>query len=52
MKVLVKNESVGNADIKQKMEEVLVQLPILSAAVVIATQLITPIHSTHITVAH
>ena len=44
MKVFVKNESVGNADIKQKIE-VLVQLPILSAAVVVTTQLITPIHS-------
>ena len=49
MKILVQNESVGNADIKHKME-VLVQLPSLSAAVVVAVQLITLIHSTHITV--
>ena len=50
--MLVENESVGNTDIKEKMEDVLVQLPTLSAAVVVAAQLITPIHSTHITVVH
>ena len=48
MEVLVHDESIGDADIKGKVKKVLIELPTLSAAVVVPSYLISTINSTHV----
>ena len=47
MKVLIKDEGVGDSHIEKKVVNVLIKLPTLGAAAVVASQLITVIHCTH-----
>ena len=47
MKVLVKDEGVGDSHVDKKMVNVLVKFPTLGAAGIVASQLITIIHCTH-----
>ena len=50
MEILVEDDCICNTDVKQEVEDILIEFPTLHLAVIVSTELVTSVHATHVVV--